>query len=163
MGGCLTPLATRTAVYADTQKERCTVAQAELSMGPLYTAEKPKWESQSSHPSLGAQQPLLIRGASWRPHPQGRGEQQDTFPPALHTPSFPHTSWDLPSSTPKGLRHTCNRRAPHFLCEAQIVNQRHCDGETCSLVKGALRRSDFDLNEQETHMTWNNLLCPLLG
>lgn len=120
-GGLPDPVGHQTAVYADTQKDRCTVAQAELSMGPLYTAEKPKWESQSSHPSLGAQQPLLTRGASWRPHTRGRGEQQDTFPPALHTPSFPHMSWDLPSSTPKGLRHTCNRRAPHFLCEAQIV------------------------------------------
>ena len=42
LGGCMTPLVTRIAVYADTWKERCMVAHAKLSMGPLYTAEKPK-------------------------------------------------------------------------------------------------------------------------
>lgn len=62
-------------------------------------------------PSLGAQQPLLAEE-----HPGvlilGWGGIQDTSPPALYHSSFPHTSWDLPSSIPKVLRQTCNCKEP---------------------------------------------------
>ena len=127
------------------QKERCPVARVELSVAPLYTAEKPTSRSQMiiAPPALGMQ-PLLTRGAPW--HPQGWVGRKHLL--ALHTPSFLHASGDLPSSTPKVLRQTCHRREPRFLCEARITHIVIVIARLCSLAKGALWRSNFDLNEQ---------------
>ena len=112
----------RTEVYTDARKERCTVAHVGLSMGPLYTSEKPKRESQSSHRSLGVQQPLITRGAPWRPHPRGWAAGHI---PQHYTPILSRTSWDLPSATPTVLRQACNCRAPLLSLQGSDRYQRH--------------------------------------
>ena len=155
-----TPLAENRSLHWCTERE--------VYSGPCgveHGASLHRWEAETGKPVItplsGCTAAFAHQRSTLASSSSGVGSR--THSPALHTHSFPHTSWDLPSATPTVLRQTCNCRAPPLSLQGSDRYQRHWDGKTCSFVKGALRSSDSDLNEQ-TH-TWLGTTCsvPFLG